>query len=103
MLRYLSILYLTLLASNVTAVWAKAFPVITAPVCITIAVLLRMIPLKLEVVPSVATPATCQKIFLACAPPISITFLALDTLRPPAIWNIQTAFELPDKVTSCQV
>lgn len=55
----------TALASNVTAVCANALPFSVAPVFIPISVLDNTIPLKSAVVPSVAWPATCQKMFLA--------------------------------------
>jgi hypothetical protein len=50
-------------AFNVTAVCASALPSSFAPVLITTAVWDKTIPLKSEVVPSVAWPATCQKMF----------------------------------------
>ena len=89
-----------LLESNVTAVCANARPVNVAPVFIAINVLSRIIPLKTEPVLRVVVPATCQKIFFACAPPVRITFLPELISRVPGIWNIHTAFEFPDKVTS---
>ena len=58
----------TVVASSVTAVCASARPVIEAPVLKTIAVCDRMMPLNADVVPSVASPATCQKTLRACAP-----------------------------------
>jgi len=53
------------LAFSVTAVCANNFPVTLAPVFSEISVLLRMIPLKSALVPSVAAPETTQKIFFA--------------------------------------
>ena len=53
----------TAVASNVTAVCAKARPFKVAPVCISINVWHSIIPLKSTVVPSVVWPATCQKMF----------------------------------------
>lgn len=92
-------LFLTALASNVTAVCASALPFSLAPVCITIAVLSNIFPLKTAVVPIVVFPATCQKMFFACAPPARITLLPELIFRVCAIWNIQTAFGPPERVT----
>jgi hypothetical protein len=55
-------------------------------------VLSRMVPLNVELVPRVVGPATCQKTFLACAPPPRMTCLAELIERVPAIWKIQTSF-----------
>ena len=55
-------------ALSVTAVCARARPVIVAPVLNVIAVFARMIPLKLAVVPRVAAAPTTQKTFSGCAP-----------------------------------
>ena len=76
------------LASNVTAVCASALPCNLAPVLNTIAVLDKIFPLKSAVVPSVAFPATCQKMFLGSAPPLRIIFFPDQTVKFPAIWNI---------------
>jgi hypothetical protein len=51
----------TVFASSVTAVWAKALPFNTAPVFNTIAVWSSIFPLKTAVVPIVVCPATTQK------------------------------------------
>ncbi len=75
----------TAFAFKVTAVCASALPFNTAPVFMEIAVCDSMIPLTLEVVPSVAWPPTCQKMFLACAPPIKVTIAPLPTVRSCAI------------------
>ena len=75
----------TALAINVTAVCASALPFSFAPLFITIAVWDNIIPLTSDVVPSVACPATDQKMFLACAPPLRITLTPLPTLRVCAI------------------
>src|SRR5205085_6962222 len=79
-------------AFSVTAVCASARPVILAPVLNAISVLERMMPLKSEVVPSVALPATCQNTFLACAPPLKVTMAPLPTVRFCAMWKVQTSF-----------
>ncbi len=63
----------TVLALNVTAVCANALPVITAPAASEINVLLNIFPLKSAAAARVAWPETCQKMFLACAPPIKVT------------------------------
>ena len=72
-------------AINVTAVCASARPFSFAPAFITTAVLDNMIPLTSEVVPRVACPATCQKMFRACAPPLRVTIVPEPTLRVCAI------------------
>ena len=82
---------------NVTAVCASALPFSVAPLFSTIAVLSNMFPLKTDVVPRVVWPATCQKMFLACAPPLRITWTPLPTVRVCAIWNIQTSFAPPER------
>ncbi len=89
----------TALAFNVTAVCASTLPFSFAPVFSTIAVWDNMIPLTSEVVPSVACPATCQKMFLAWAPPLSVIMAPLPTSRFCPIWNIQTSFEPPERIT----
>ena len=38
-----------------------------------------MVPLKMENVPRVAEVPTCQKMFLACAPPARMTLIVLPT------------------------
>src|SRR3954467_3285684 len=58
-----------------------------------------MVPSEGEVVPSVARPATCQKIFLADAPPLRMTFVAALKLKSPEIWKIQTSLVPPATVT----
>ena len=88
----------TVLASSVTAVCASALPFSLAPVFITIAVWDNIIPLTSDVVPRVACPATCQKMFWLCAPPLSVTMAPSPTLRVCAIWKIQTSFGPPERV-----
>jgi len=67
----------TVLASSVTAVCASALPFSVAPVFSTIAVWHNMIPEKLDVVPRVAWPATCQNMLLALQPPLRVTMGAV--------------------------
>src|ERR1035437_7712414 len=88
--------YFTVVAWGVTAVCASALPFSTAPVCNAMFFKSKMFPLNVEVVPRVVVPATCQKMFLACAPPARMTFVAELILRVPAIWKIQIAFWLPE-------
>ena len=58
--------------SRVTAApRANALPVISAPVFSVMDSDARMVPTKLESVPSVAEVPTCQKTLLACAPLVS--------------------------------
>ena len=64
------------------------------------AVWVRTIPSKCAVVPISTAPATCQKTFLAMAPPVRNTFLAELMVRSPEIWKIQTSVALPVSVTS---
>jgi hypothetical protein len=52
------------------------------------AVSANMVPLKLDVVPSVAELPTCQKTSAAFAPPLRITPLLLFTVSPDAIWKM---------------
>ena len=88
------------LAINVTAVCASALPFSVAPVFIVIFVLANIFPLNSDVVPRATTPATAQKMFLACAPPLRITLVAELISRVPAIWKIQTSSGPPERVTS---
>ena len=73
----------TALLARLTAVCASNRPLIDAPVPSTIAVLHSMMPSACEVVPMVTAPATCQKTFLAWAPPLkAMALLALRTRSP---------------------
>jgi len=45
-------------------------------------------------------PATCQKMFFACAPPISVTFFAAASARSLLVWKTQTSFAPPEMVRS---
>ena len=71
-----------------------------APVFTAISVFASKTPSKCAVVPMVTAPATCQKIFLASAPPAKVTRAALAWVIVPATWKIQTSFGPPDRVTS---
>ena len=62
-----------------------------------------MIPLKSAAVPRVAWPATCQKMFLGCAPPLSVMMALLFTVRFCATWKIQTSLAPPERVTPAPV
>jgi hypothetical protein len=55
---------------------------------------------RCEFAPIVVCPATCQKMFLGSAPPLSRTFLAAGMVRSPVVWKIQTSFAPPAMVTS---
>ena len=61
---------------SVTAVCARSLPLMDAWVFMAIIVLDRMIPSKCACVPMATAPAVCQNTFLACAPPVRVTFLA---------------------------
>ncbi len=58
-----------------------------------------MIPLKLDVVPSCARPATFQKMFAGKTPPTKVIVVALDAVRFPVVQKIKTEELVPDKVT----
>jgi hypothetical protein len=65
------------------------------PVVAVIVVRARMVPLKVEPVPSVAELPTCQKTLQAWAPLIRFTLLpdAVTSVEPA--WKMKTAFGLP--------
>ena len=83
-----------------TAVCANSLPFADAPVFTATFVLVSIVPSKCAVVPMATDPEVCQKMFLASAPPLRITLVALACVRVPAIWNIQTSFRPPEMVTS---
>lgn len=85
---------------RVTCVWARSLPLADAPVFRAIIVLDRMVPSECAVVPMVTAPAVCQNTFLACAPPVRITFLAGAWVSAPAIWKMKTSFGPPERVMS---
>ena len=84
------------LLSMVTApVRANARPSSVAPVVIVIEAKARMLPLKTELVPSVAELPTCQKTLAALAPPVRMTWRPTVVVRVDAIWKMNTAFASP--------
>src|SRR6185312_16434706 len=89
----------TTLLSRITAVCAKALPFKEALVPSVIPVFESIIPSKWAVVPIVTVPATCQKMFLACAPLLKVMLTAELNVRLPATWKIQTSFGPPEIVT----
>src|ERR1043166_4763377 len=85
---------------------ADGLPLDRATYCCTIALPARVIwvfesttPSMCAVVPRLTMPATCQTMFLACAPPVRITRVADAWVTPPAIWKIQVSFAPPLSVT----
>ena len=81
---------------NVTApTCASARPSRVEPVFIVMEAYAIMVPLKTEVVPRVAELPTCQKMFLACAPPVRMIWHPLATVSELAIWKTQTSFGPP--------
>lgn len=87
-------------AMSVTAVCANALPFSVAPFCIAMFVLANMIPSTCEPGLRVTAPATCQKMFLAWAPPTRRIFLPVAISRVPVIWKTQTSFAPPERVRS---
>jgi hypothetical protein len=90
-------------ASKVMSDWAKALPVKTAWCSITTLVLLKMVPLKLDVVPSWAKPATFQKMFCGKTPPVKVMVVPLAAVRFPVVQKIKTEELVPDKVTPVDI
>ena len=86
----------TLLAASVTApIRAKALPFSAAPVLRVIDWFAMIVPLNVEVVPSVAELPTCQKTFVDFAPPLRITDRPDVVVRVDATWKMKTAFASP--------
>ena len=85
---------------RVHAVCAKTRPFREEPVLNTAAVLTNMMPSTCDVVPTSTSPATCQTMFLACAPSRSM-FTAEATITEPVVCTIKTSFSSPWKVMSC--
>ena len=82
--------------SRVTApVWASARPTIVLFVVTVIDARARIVPLKLEPVPSVAELPTCQNTLQAWASPIRTTWLAEPVVSVEPIWKMKTAAGLP--------
>ena len=69
--------FVTVFICRVTAVCASNLPFTDAPVFAATIVLASTIPSKCAVVPMATTSATCQKMFLAFAPPVKVTLVAL--------------------------
>ncbi len=82
--------------SRVTApVWASARPTIVLFVVTVIDARARIVPVKLEPVPSVAELPTCQNTLQAWAPPIRTTWLAEPVVSVEPIWKMKTAAGSP--------
>ena len=73
----------------------NALPFGAAPVPSEMEAWARMLPLKMEVVPSVAEVPTCQKMLAACAPPCRMNWLPLKVVSALAIWKMKTLLVLP--------
>ena len=77
--------------SRVTApVWASARPVTVSFVVTVIDARARIVPLKLELVPSVAELPTCQNTLQAWASPIRTTWLDEPVVSVEPIWKMKT-------------
>src|SRR5664279_5023902 len=77
---------------NVTAPFcASALPSSVELAFIVMDAYAIMVPLKTEEVPRVAELPTCQKMFLACAPPVKMTLPLTATVSVLAIWKTQTS------------
>jgi hypothetical protein len=74
---------------------ASARPWMVSPVCTVIDVRARMLPTKVEFVPSVAELPTCQKTWQAWAPLVRMTELAVSVVSVEGAWKIQTALGSP--------
>jgi hypothetical protein len=73
----------------------NALPFGAAPVPSEMEAWARMLPLKMEVVPSVAEVPTCQKMLASCAPPCRMIWLPLKLVSALAIWKMKTLLVLP--------
>jgi hypothetical protein len=86
----------TALESMVTAPdIANALPFNVARVAKVTEAVAMIVPLRTEEVPSVAEDPTCQKMFLASAPPVKTTLRPEVRVKVDPIWKIHTAFALP--------
>ncbi len=74
---------------------ASSRPFTDAPLFAVMDVKAKMVPLKIEPVPSVAELPTCQKTRQASAPLIRTTELADAVVSVDPAWKIQTEFGLP--------
>nr|WP_246507058.1 hypothetical protein [Actinocrinis puniceicyclus] len=84
-----------LVSSDTCPLRASSLPVMLAPVVAVMDVRARMLPLKVEFVPSVAELPTCQNTLHACAPLISATLLAEPVIRVLAISKMNTELGSP--------
>ena len=69
---------------------ARARPFTLTPLFIVIDVRARMVPVNVELDPSVAELVTCQKMLHGCAPLIRLTELDDAVMRSDVAWKIQT-------------
>ena len=74
---------------------AKARPSIITPVVMVMDVSARMLPPKVEFVPSVAELPICQKTLQGCAPLMNETMLAEAVVRVEPAWKTQIASGSP--------
>jgi hypothetical protein len=82
--------------SSVTApLRARTRPSTVAPVVSVMLCSARMVPRKLDPVPSVAELPTCQKTLQACAPFVKLTTLPDAVVSVEPAWNTNTALALP--------
>ncbi len=87
------------LVSSVTAAFlASNRPVTFAPVVAVIDAFARIVPLKVEFVPSVAELPTCQKTLLGRTPLMRFTLLLAAVVSVDPIWKMKTSLELPSRV-----
>jgi hypothetical protein len=83
-------------SSRVTAPFrASARPSTVSPVVTVIDVRARIVPTKVEPVPSAAELPTCQNTLQACAPPIRITWLDESVTSVEPTWKMKTALGSP--------
>jgi len=82
------------------SVCAKTRPVSEEPVANTTLVLARSMPCMTPFAPTETVSATCQKIFLACAPPNRITFVPANCTSVPVVCKMKTSSAPPLKVMS---
>jgi hypothetical protein len=87
---------LTMFVSNVTAPdCASTLPSMLAPVVTVMDACAMMVPLKIELVPSVAELPICQKTLHAWAPLMRLTELDEDVVSAVPTWKTNTALVLP--------
>src|SRR5512132_1306228 len=83
------------LSSVTEAFRANARPSTVTPVCTWMEVNARMLPVKVEFVPSVAELPTCQKTLQADASPSRLTLLLDAVMSVAAIWKMKTPLGSP--------